>query len=215
MRKRSASTLLAAGLIGGTALGAVAFNPFISSADSGLLAVQTDDTTTVENDDAAADGTDRAARRHARLAEVLAPLVADGTLTQAQADAVIAALAEAGPWGGGGGHGRFGRIHAGLDVASTALGITEDELRTQLRAGSSIATVASERGVDVQIVIDALVADATTRIDEKVASGDLTAEQATEWKAGLVERITALVNGERPAFPGGGRGPGGFGPGGD
>jgi hypothetical protein len=45
-------------------------------------------------------------------------------------------------------------------------------------------------------VIDALVADATARLDEAVADGRLDADRAEEIKADLVERITAKVNGE-------------------
>jgi polyhydroxyalkanoate synthesis regulator phasin len=140
--------------------------------------------------------------------------VADGDLTQEEADERTANLVERvtdlvnGELRGPGGHG-FGRgffLGANFDVAAEALGITEDELRDALRDGQTIAEVASAQGVDVQAVIDALVAEATTRIDEAVADGDLTQEEADERTADLVERVTELVNnGEL-------RGPG-FGPG--
>jgi hypothetical protein len=45
------------------------------------------------------------------------------------------------------------------------------------------------------------VADVSARIDQKVADGDLTQEEADEKKAELPARITALVNGERPQRP--------------
>jgi hypothetical protein len=102
-----------------------------------------------------------------------------------------------GPGGPGGFHGRG----PGLDAVADAIGITEDELRTALQDGSTIAEVAAANDVDVQTVIDALVADATAHIDEEVAEGDLTEEEAAERKANLVERITARVNGERPERP--------------
>src|SRR3954447_26598046 len=62
----------------------------------------------------------------------------------------------------GEGHGRHLGHGGGVDLetAATALGITPDELRTELEAGKTIAQVAGEKGVDVQTVIDALVADA-------------------------------------------------------
>jgi hypothetical protein len=62
-------------------------------------------------------------------------------------------------------------------------------------------------------VIDAMVADATERIDQRVADGDLDADRAASLKKGLPDRITDVVNGE--AGPGSGHGPGGpgFGPG--
>jgi len=46
--------------------------------------------------------------------------------------------------------------------------------------------------VPLQAVIDALVVDATAKIDAKVASGDLSAERAAAIKANLTGRITAL-----------------------
>jgi hypothetical protein len=44
--------------------------------------------------------------------------------------------------------------------------------------------------------VQQLVATETKRIDEAVAAGKLTDEQAAELKAGLAERMQALVNGE-------------------
>lgn len=105
------------------------------------------------------------------------------------------------PGGPGGPRGLHGRRGPGLEAAAEAIGITADELRTELQDGSSIADVAAANDVELQAVIDALVADATAHIDEKVAAGDLTEEEATERKANLEERITALVNGERPDGP--------------
>jgi uncharacterized protein YidB (DUF937 family) len=100
-----------------------------------------------------------------------------------------------------------GGIRAGFDAAAQALGISAEDLRSALRDGRTIADVAEEQGIDVQAVIDAMVAEATTHIDEEVAEGDLDADRAAELKEDLPERITDLVN-EGPRFH---RGP--FGPG--
>jgi hypothetical protein len=98
-----------------------------------------------------------------------------------------------------GGHGRFGHGPGiGLEAAAEAIGISADDLRTELRDGATIAEVAAANDVDVQTVIDALVAEASANLDEKVADGDLTEDEAAERKAELEERITAMVNGERP-----------------
>jgi len=134
--------------------------------------------------------------RVAHLQSVLAPLVADGTITQGQADKVIAAI-DAAPKGP-----RHGGMRKGakisLEVAATAIGITESDLRSELRSGKSIAQVASAKGVEIQTVVDALVAAATQRIDEAVSSGKLTAAQAETMKGSLAERITDRVNSVRP-----------------
>lgn len=102
-------------------------------------------------------------------------------------------------WGDGPRGRRHHLLEAGIDVAAEAIGITEQELVEQLRDGSTIAEVAEANGVDVQTVIDALVAAATERIDAAVESGDLDADRAEELKANLVERVTDRVNHE--GFP--------------
>jgi hypothetical protein len=78
------------------------------------------------------------------------------------------------------------------------LGITVDELRTELQSGKSIADVAGDQ---TQAVIDALVAEATTRIEQGVTDGRLTREEADEKLAELSDRITEMVNNVRPAPP--------------
>jgi hypothetical protein len=120
----------------------------------------------------------------------LQTLVDDGTLTSSQLDAVVAALEAARPMGGGHeGRGHGGQNHGGargekrqerLTTAAEAIGITAEELKTAIEGGQTIAQVAEANGKTVQSVIDALVAQATT---------DLT------------QRITDMVNGVKPAAP--------------
>jgi hypothetical protein len=139
------------------------------------------------------------------VSDALAPLVSDGTITQAQADKVAEALKNAGPQRGrGGGMGHGG---PGLDAAATALGITADELRTDLQGGKTIAQVAADKGVDVQTVIDGMVADAKSHLAAEVASGEHTQAEADQKLADLTQRITDSVNNGRPAR--GDHGPGG------
>lgn len=100
------------------------------------------------------------------------------------------------PGGPHGGFGRFGGFD--LSVAADTLGLTQDELRTQLRDGKTLAAIAEEQGVDTQALIDALVAQAEARLDEA--------------KDALPERIADLVENGVPARGDGeGRGPGGRG----
>lgn len=95
----------------------------------------------------------------------------------------------------GGGRGRH------LEAAAAAISIEEDALREALQNDQTIAQVAQANNVDPQTVVDALVADVSARIDEKVAEGELTQAEADEKKAALPERMTALVNGEKPERP--------------
>ncbi|MDQ4131664.1 MAG: hypothetical protein M3179_00290 [Actinomycetota bacterium] len=105
------------------------------------------------------------------------------------------------PGPGPGHHGRG----PGVSAAAEALGISVEELRTALRDGQSIAQVTEAKGVAVQTVIDAMVADARAHLAEKVQSGDITQAQADEKAANLQPRVTDLVN--RTGGPGrGGRG---------
>jgi hypothetical protein len=64
----------------------------------------------------------------------------------------------------------FGGPGERLATAADALGISEEELRAALEDGQSIAQVAEAQGVDVQTVIDALVAAATERLEAREAA---------------------------------------------
>ena len=133
--------------------------------------------------------------------EALSGLVGDGTITQEQADRVESALEQARPERGFDHH-RFGG-HIDLSVVAETVGLSEGELDIALRDGQTVADVAGERGVDVRDVIDAIVAVQRERLDEEVADGDLTQEQADEVLADTEERATAIVNGDVPAVRGG------------
>jgi len=168
---------------------------------------------------ASAPRPDGSAARAERIKQALAGLVADKTLTQAQADKVASTLAASGLGPGAPGRGPLvgprgfgGPGGAALTAAAKALGMSESDLRTQLRAGKSLAAIAQAKGVNVQKVVDALVAQAKQRLADAVKSGRLTQAQADQRLKDLTAQITAKVNATRPAGPGGGFGR--FGPGG-
>lgn len=94
----------------------------------------------------------------------------------------------------------------GLTAAAAAIGISDDELRNQLRDGKTIAAVATEKGVAVEKVVAAMAEEAKTRTAKAVTDGKITQAQADERLAGLTERLTARVNRAKPADgEGGGR----------
>jgi len=201
MRKLLAGAVLSAAVIGGGAA-VVIVNPL------GIAGAQS--TTTAP---AAADpGTPPADHRPGQvLDDVLNDLVGKGTLSQDQAnavrDGVKAKKVDAAP---GGPHGRGPGMREGLDAAASALGMTADELRTELQSGKSVAQVAQDRGVNLDDVKNAIVTEATGRIDQAVSAGKLTQEQADKAKAALGQRIDDLLNGTKPAGgPPMGRGHGG------
>ena len=190
-----AAGLVATGLVGGAVLGA----PVITGAQSTTTSPETTETPSTE---APAEEGARAPGDHLR--DALQPLVDDGTLTTEQMEAVITALQDAHPAGG---HRPGGHRGPDLDAAAEALGLTADEVQQGLMDGSSLADLAAEQGVDPQVVIDALVASMDEHLDEEVASGELTQEEADARMSEATDRITDMVNGEMPA-PGMG-GPGG------
>ena len=85
-----------------------------------------------------------------------------------------------------------------LEAAATALGMTSAELKAQLQSGKSLAEIATSKGVAVQKVIDAIVADVKAEIAEKVTDGKLTQAQADTILKDVTVRVTAAVNGEVP-----------------
>lgn len=144
----------------------------------------------------AADGTTSSStgvsHRLTAIKDALKGLVADKTITQAQADKVATTLNESLPQGGKRGHGGPGRI-APAEVAKV-LGITVEELRTQLQAGKTLAEVASASGVSKADLIDGLVKAEEAQLAQAVTDGKLTQAQADTIKSSLKERITARVD---------------------
>ncbi|CAB4694258.1 unannotated protein [freshwater metagenome] len=122
------------------------------------------------------------------VATVLSALVTKGTITQAQADAIAAALiasrdANKPPMSA--------QQSAHETLIATTLGIDVATLETRLRAGDSLATIA---GSKTAALITVLVADQTKQIDAAVTAGKITAAQATTLKSKLTASITAMVN---------------------
>lgn len=122
--------------------------------------------------------------------------------------------------GGPDGHGMRGPggpEHAAEHAAlAKVLGLTVAELDTQLKAGKSLAVIAKSKGVALQTVIDALVAQEKTELAAAVKAGRLTQAQADTMSKDLLARVTDRVN-RVPGMGGpGGRGPegGGWGHGG-
>ena len=99
--------------------------------------------------------------------------------------------------GGPGGHGPGGHVEAVSDtsVVAKAIGISEADLLTALKGGQTVADVAKARNVNLQVVIDALVADGQAELDAAVKAGTMTHAQAVAEKAELTLRATAQANG--------------------
>lgn len=142
--------------------------------------------------------------------------VQQGTLTQAEADALKARI-QSGDlgalWGGGHGRGRgmpaIGGIHqAMVDAAAATLGISSDELFTQLRDGATLTEIAQANGTTAEAVTNAALAAAKTALNQAVAAGTLTQTQADSMYTQLEQKGEQLFT-MRGRGPGDrGRGPG-------
>lgn len=191
---------LTAGLLGGGAAGLVLTG-------SSLAGAQVSDVTGTVTDPSTTTPPARPAKGE-WAKSVLDGLVAKGTITQAQADEILAALNAARPaHGPGKGHGKgHGRGFAKFDAAAKVLGMSAEDLRRALEGGKTLAAVAQEKGIDVAKVVDALVAEFKTHLDQEVAAGIHTQAEADQKLADARTRLEAFVNGTAPAGK-----PGGFG----
>jgi hypothetical protein len=91
-----------------------------------------------------------------------------------------------------------------VETTAELTGTTTDEVAAALRDGVSLAAYAAEHGVAEADLAAAIVAAEEQRLDELVAAGRLTQEQAGARRADLEARVSELVNQE--GLPG--RGPG-------
>lgn len=172
-------------MIGGVALAGV--QPFGPGA-TGESAVPDPATTLAERD----KGKDT-------LKAALDALVAKGTITKAQEDAILQAVKDAAPKHEPKPSGPSVRSFVGdLMKATTGyLGLDAKTLLGELRSGKSIADVANglaAQGKSAKGLTDTLVNAADAKVDQAVAANKLTAEQAAALKAKIATEIGTFVN---------------------
>ncbi|MDI4649535.1 SHOCT domain-containing protein [Cohnella hashimotonis] len=138
--------------------------------------------------------------------------LADGKITQTQYDEQKATLAAraadaltntfSGKGGGKGGHGGHGGGRGGFggidlkdnaDIASL-LGLTTDELSTQLESGKSLSDLAADKGVAVDTVTAKVVSLLTTALDQRLADGKITQTEYDAQKAKLADHAAQVVS---------------------
>jgi len=101
--------------------------------------------------------------------------------------------------GGGNGpgmmmQGRMGGPNNSLVAASAkTMGIAQTELVAALNGGKSIAEVATEKGVALDKIVDAVIAPRAEALKTSVASGRLTQAQADTMLATMKANITAQL----------------------
>ena len=78
------------------------------------------------------------------------------------------------------------------------LGVSVDDLSTELQGGATLADVAEANDVAVSDVVNVIVQQKTERIDLAVENGRITAEEAAEKTAELNERVQTRIDEGRP-----------------
>jgi hypothetical protein len=81
-------------------------------------------------------------------------------------------------------------------AAAETIGISSDELKSELMDGKSLAQVAAEHNVTTTDLKAGIMAEVETQLDQAVASGRITQEQADKISAGLAERLDKIIEHE-------------------
>jgi hypothetical protein len=173
-------SIISAGFLGAGLLGGVAFAAAPAATDA--------TGSTVPNNAAALASKDK---DHAKLKTVLDALVAKNVITQAQEDAILAALKDE--------HKDHPKLREFVgDVAkesSAYLGIPADELKKQLMAGKSLGEIANgTAGKSRDGLLNDLDAKAADRIQAAVKAGKLTQAQADALLPKVDEAIVKIVD---------------------
>ena len=104
---------------------------------------------------------------------------------------VVSARSDDGDCDGRKGHGGFGTR---FEELAELVGTDREGLKAALLEGQTLAQIAEANGVEVQTVIDALIAQVNERIDAWVENGKLTEEEAETRKSDAAAKIEDRVN---------------------
>ena len=134
-----------------------------------------------------------------KIKAALDALVAKGTITHAQEDAILQALKESAP-------APRPKAPAGpltpniksfigdmMRTTTTYLGLSEKDLMVQLRAGKSVADVTTSLNKSTAELTTLLAKNANDRIDQAVTAKKLTAEQAATLKSKVAAEISSFL----------------------
>ena len=209
-----ASALVAAALVGGTLISAVAAAPSGSTAPKDTAADPVDAARYCElwqttfADDLGVSADDLVPAAKAATKATIDAAVAAGDLTQDVADRMNAAVDKADGNGcrllGAAFHGwgrHAAKVELGVDLfgaAATALDMTRAELVAALRSGDSLEEIATAEGKDYADVSQAVHDAAKANLDELVAADKLTQERADAF---LEKLDKTLADGGFPRGP--------------
>lgn len=196
IRKSLATAGVTTALFAGAAGGVVLIAPGFAGAQedgSTTTTVAKSDSKSSTKETVTKDLEKLAERRTERLTETLKPLVDDGTITQAQSDAVVKKLVgDEDTWARKGC--RINRSIFRFSEAAEALGMTTEDLKAQVQEGKTLAQIAESKGVSTDDLAAAMVKGTKTALDKSVADGKLTQAEADERLAKATERVQKTIN---------------------
>jgi hypothetical protein len=88
-----------------------------------------------------------------------------------------------------------------LDAAAHYLGLTDKQLRKQLRSGKSLAQITKSQGKSLSGLESAVRAAVKARLDKMVQNKRITAAQRDQFLQQFDRSLPNLVNGSLPAGP--------------
>jgi hypothetical protein len=140
----------------------------------------------------------------AALKAAIQQAVADGKLTQAEANQIEQKIAANGSFChpgafGGRGHGAFGEYGKSLMQARQAvvtavaakLGISADTLKTDLKNGQDIVTLASQHGVSKSTLNSTILSTVQTQLKDAVNAGTITSQQSQQLQTMITNQVNA------------------------
>ena len=129
------------------------------------------------------------------------PLAVSAQLGQPPAQAPL----YGGGYGRRGGGGWMGGGISLVEATAEATGLVVEDVVAALQSGQSYADIASDAGVTLQSIVDVAVAVRAEALDEAVAEGRITQEQADTMLASMAEHLLEQLNAEWTAGGMGGR----------
>ncbi len=114
------------------------------------------------------------------------------TLPDANAATTEPAAAEtASVYGQGAGLGRvYGNM---MDSVSKQLGMEPAELRTERQSGKSLSQIADSKGITEDKLVDTIVEQRKSQLDQSVSNGTISQEQAEYCQENMEQRVTESV----------------------
>ncbi len=129
----------------------------------------------------------------------LSKMVENGKIMQDQADSRLSDLTKKlTDWANNGGPlpGRPGAQV--LDAVAQQLGMTPQDLLSELKGGKTLAQIASEKGADLNTLIDKIMEAVKTRLSKMVENGKITQDQADSRLSDLTKKLTDWANNGGP-----------------